>query len=123
MNSLKIKKVRHQRRKARIRKTVYGTATKPRLSVFRSLKHIYAQIIDDTKGHTLLSMSTKRQPVAQVVGKTGGNKAAAAKVGETLAKMALEKGISAVVFDRSGYRFHGRIKALADAARAAGLKF
>jgi large subunit ribosomal protein L18 len=123
MNSLKIKNVRHQRRKARIRKTVYGTATKPRLSVFRSLKHIYAQVIDDTKGYTLLAMSTKRQPVAQAVGKTGGNKAAAAKVGETLAKMALEKGIRTVVFDRSGYRFHGRIKALADAARAAGLKF
>ncbi len=123
MNSLKIKKVRHQRRKARIRKTVYGTAGKPRLAVFRSLKHIYAQVIDDTRGHTLLSMSTKDQAVAQAVGKGSGNKAAAAKVGEALAKRALEKGVSSVVFDRSGYRFHGRIKALADAARGAGLKF
>jgi large subunit ribosomal protein L18 len=123
MNILRMKEVRHQRRKARIRKTVYGTAGKPRLSVFRSLKHIYAQVIDDTKGHTLLSMSTKNQPVAEAVGTHSGNKAAAIQVGKTLARLAQEKGIKAVVFDRNGYRFHGRIKALADAAREAGLKF
>ncbi len=123
MNILRMKEVRHQRRKARIRKTVYGTAGKPRLTVFRSLKHIYAQVIDDTKGHTLLSMSTKNAPVAEAVGAKSGNKAAAVQVGKALAKVALEKGIAAVVFDRNGYRFHGRIKALADAAREAGLKF
>lgn len=123
MNILKMKEVRHSRRKARIRKTVFGTAGKPRLTVFRSLKHIYAQVIDDTKGHTLLSMCTKNQPVTEAVGTKGGNKAAAVKVGQALAKLAQEKGITAVVFDRNGYRFHGRIKALADAAREAGLKF
>jgi large subunit ribosomal protein L18 len=123
MNILKMKEVRHGRRKARIRKTVYGTAGKPRLTVFRSLKHIYAQVIDDTKGHTVLSMSTKNGPVAEAVGTKGGNKAAAIQVGKALAKLAQEKGITAVVFDRNGYRFHGRIKALADAAREAGLKF
>jgi large subunit ribosomal protein L18 len=123
MNILRMKEVRHHRRKARIRKTVYGTAGKPRLTVFRSLKHIYAQVIDDTKGHTLLSMSTKNAPVAEVVGAKGGNKVGAVQVGKALAKLAQEKGITAVVFDRNGYRFHGRIKALADAAREAGLKF
>jgi large subunit ribosomal protein L18 len=123
MNSLKMKNIRHRRRKARIRKTVFGTAVKPRLTVFRSLKHIYAQVIDDTRGRTLLSMSTKNQPIAQAVGKNGGNKTAAAKVGEAVARLALEKGISTVVFDRNGYRFHGRVKALADAARSGGLKF
>lgn len=123
MNILKMKEVRHQRRKARIRKTVYGTAARPRLTVSRSLKHIYAQVIDDTKGHTLLSMSTKSAAVAEAIGGKGGNKVAAAAVGKALAKLAQEKGITAVVFDRNGYRFHGRIKALADAAREAGLKF
>jgi large subunit ribosomal protein L18 len=123
MNILKMKEVRQTRRKARIRKTVFGTAGKPRLTVFRSLKHIYAQVIDDTKGHTLLSMSTKNEPIVQAVGTRCGNKVAAAKVGQELAKVALEKGITAVVFDRNGYRFHGRLKALAEAARAAGLKF
>jgi large subunit ribosomal protein L18 len=118
-----MKEVRHSRRKARIRKTVFGTAGKPRLTVFRSLKHIYAQVIDDTKGHTVLSMSTKAAPVVEAVATKGGNKAAAIKVGQALAKLALDKGIKTVVFDRNGYRFHGRIKALADAAREAGLKF
>ncbi len=123
MNNLKVKHKRQLRRKARIRKRVFGTAEKPRLTVSRTLKHIYAQVIDDTKGHTLLSASTKAQPVVEQVAGNGGNRAAAAKVGETLAKLAMEKGISAMVFDRNGYKFHGRVKALAEAARKAGLKF
>lgn len=123
MNILKVKEVRRERRKAQIRKRVFGTAEKPRLTVSRSLKHIYAQVIDDTKGHTLLSMSTMNEPVKDEVGTRCGNKQAATKVGTALAKAALDKGIKAVVFDRNGYRFHGRIKALADAAREAGLKF
>jgi len=123
MNILKVKDKRRSRRKAQIRKRVFGTAEKPRLTVFRSLKHIYAQVIDDTKGHTLLSMSTRNQVVAAEVGTRGGNKTAAAKVGAALARAAAEKGITTVVFDRNGYKFHGRIKALADAARQAGLKF
>ncbi len=123
MNIQRMKEVRHQRRRARIRKTVRGIASKPRLTVFRSVKHIYAQVIDDMKGHTLLSMSTVNEPLVGEIGTKGGNKVAAVKVGQALAKLALEKGITAVVFDRNGYRFHGRIKALADAAREAGLKF
>lgn len=123
MNILKVGKARRKRRKMQIRKRVFGTAERPRLSVSRSLKHIYAQVIDDTKGHTLLSMSTKNDPVREEVASKGGNKSAAGKVGAALAKVAIEKGITAVVFDRNGYKFHGRIKALADAARKAGLKF
>jgi large subunit ribosomal protein L18 len=106
-----------------IRKRVFGSPERPRLTVSRSLKHIYAQVIDDTKGCTLMSMSTKNDPVRQDVGAKGGNRKAAATVGTALAKAAMEKGITAVVFDRNGYKFHGRIKALADAAREAGLKF
>lgn len=123
MNILKVGKVRRTRRKLQIRKRVFGTTVRPRLTVSRSLKHIYAQVIDDTKGHTLVAMSTKNTPVRDAVGTKGGNKQAAEKVGEALAQAAKEKGITAVVFDRNGYKFHGRIKALADAARKAGLKF
>ncbi len=123
MNILKVKTVRRARRKMQIRRRVFGTPERPRLTVSRSLQHIYAQVIDDTKGHTLVSMSTRNQPVREEVGTKAGNKGAAAKVGEALAKAAAEKGITAVVFDRNGYKFHGRIKALADAARKAGLKF
>jgi large subunit ribosomal protein L18 len=95
-----------------------GTAERPRLNVYRSLNHIYAQIIDDAKGETLLSASSLAAKA-----KTGGNVAAAKEVGKLVAERAIEKGIKRVVFDRGGYLYHGRVKALADAAREAGLEF
>ncbi len=111
-----------QRRHRRVRQRITGTAERPRLSVFRSLTHIYAQVIDDTAGRTLLACSTVD---AEVKGQLDGkNKSAdAAVVGTTLAARAKEMGITSVVFDRGGYLFHGRVKALADAARAGGLQF
>ena len=111
-----------QRRHQRIRVRVKGTGEKPRLSVYKSLNHIYAQLIDDTAGKTLLSASTLEKAV-RTGAKHGGNLDAAKKVGASLAQRALEKKISNVVFDRGGYRYHGCIKALADAAREQGLKF
>ena len=104
----------------RIRLKVRGTSERPRLAVFRSVAHIYAQVIDDTKGHTVVSASSKDK-AAEV--KSGGNVAAAKAIGESIARRAKEKGITKVVFDRGGYLYHGRIKALADAAREAGLEF
>ena len=95
-----------------------GTAERPRLNVYRSLNHIYAQVIDDAQGVTLVSASTSAAKL-----KTGGNVAAAKEVGKLVAERAKEKGIKKVVFDRGGYLYHGRIKALADAAREAGLEF
>src|SRR5215475_7947825 len=106
----------------RIRKNLSGTESRPRLCVFRSNKHIYAQIVDDSKGTTLTAASTLEADAKAHV-KNGGNVAAAKEVGKTVAKRALEKGIQAVLFDRGGYIYHGRVKALADAAREAGLKF
>ena len=114
------KNVNPQKRHLRLRQTLSGTATKPRLNVFRSNKQIYAQIIDDTKGITLCSASS-RDTEAGV--KNGSNVEAASKVGSLIAKRALDLKIEAVVFDRGGYLYHGRVKALAEAARAAGLKF
>ncbi len=114
------KNVNRQKRHLRLRQTLSGTATKPRLNVFRSNKQIYAQIIDDTKGITLCSASS-RDTEAGV--KNGSNVEAASKVGTLIAKRALDLKIEAVVFDRGGYLYHGRVKALAEAARAAGLKF
>jgi len=119
MEQTKLKLVRRERRKKRVRKHIYGTAETPRLTVFRSLKHIYAQLVDDDQGRTLVEAST-RSPEFQ--GTYGGNKAAAAKVGKLLGERALAKGISRAAFDRNGFRFHGRVKALADAAREAGMK-
>jgi len=106
----------------RLRTRLAGRAQMPRLSVFRSLNHIYAQIVDDARGQTLVSASTRDKEVRTTL-KTGGNVAAAKVVGQSLAKRASAAGISSVVFDRGGYAYHGRVKALADAARAAGLKF
>jgi len=106
----------------RLRTRLSGRAEMPRLSVFRSLNHIYAQIVDDARGQTLVSASTRDKEVATTL-KTGGNVAAAKVVGQALAKRAGAAGISRVVFDRGGYAYHGRVKALADAAREAGLKF
>ena len=100
----------------RIREKLSGTTERPRLCVHRSLNHIYAQVIDDQKGVTLASAST-------IKGKNGGNVAAAKEIGKAVAEAAVAKGIKRVVFDRGGYLYHGRIKALADAAREAGLEF
>jgi large subunit ribosomal protein L18 len=102
----------------RIRKKLSGTAERPRLAVFRSIKHIYAQVIDDRTGVTLVSASS-----AEKSGPNGGNVAGAQAIGKLVAERAKEKGIEAVVFDRGGFLYHGRVKALADAAREAGLKF
>lgn len=101
----------------RIRKKVLGSETRPRLAVFRSLKHIYAQVIDDGAGRTIVSASSREQGFAG-----GGNRKGAAEVGKLIAGRCREKGIEAVVFDRGGFKYHGRVKALADAAREAGLK-
>jgi large subunit ribosomal protein L18 len=110
------------RRHERVRKNIAGTSGVPRLSVFRSLKHIYAQIIDDTAGCTLVSASTLDAEVREQV--SGMNKTEQAKiVGKRLAEKALSSGVTQVVFDRGGYLYHGRVKALADASREAGLKF
>jgi large subunit ribosomal protein L18 len=107
-----------QRVHSRIRAKMQGTGARPRLNVYRSLDHIYAQIIDDAKGETLVSASTLASKA-----KTGGNIAAAKEVGKLIAERAREKGIQRVVFDRGGYLYHGRIKALAESARTAGLEF
>jgi len=111
-----------KRRHLRVRKKISGTPERPRLSVFRSAKHIYAQLIDDTRGVTLVSASTLDKELAGQI-KNGGNVEAARKVGELVAKRALAKGFNKVVFDRGGYLYHGRVQALADAAREAGLDF
>ena len=107
------------KRRARVRGKISGTAQRPRLSVFRSAKHIYAQIIDDTNGVTLCAASSMDKDFEGF----GGNKEAAKKVGAAIAKKAVEKGITEVVFDRGGYLYHGRVKELAEAAREGGLKF
>jgi large subunit ribosomal protein L18 len=107
-----------QRVHTRIRERMQGTEARPRLNVYRSLNHIYAQVIDDAKGETLVSASTLASKV-----KTGGNIAAAKEIGKLVAERAQEKGIKRVVFDRGGYLYHGRIKALAESAREAGLEF
>jgi large subunit ribosomal protein L18 len=104
----------------RIRKKVLGTSARPRLNVYRSLNHIYGQVIDDLKGETLVAASSAESSESAV---RGGNVAAAKSVGKTLAERALARGITKVVFDRGGYIYHGRVKALADAAREAGLQF
>jgi len=110
------------RRKAHIRKVVVGTSERPRLCVFRSARHIYAQVIDDSRGHTVASASTLSAELRSTVDGTG-NKAAAAQVGKLLASRALAAGVVAVCFDRNGFLYHGRVKALADGAREQGLKF
>ncbi len=114
-----------QRVHKRIRRKLYGTPERPRLNVYRSLNHIYAQLIDDLDGKTLVSANSREGTgkAADAKKKTGGNVAAAKEVGKVLAERAKSKGVSKVVFDRGGYLYHGRIKALADAARQAGLQF
>ncbi|RKX41726.1 MAG: 50S ribosomal protein L18 [Thermotogae bacterium] len=114
--------LKRKKRHLRIRKRVFGTLERPRLSVFRSEKHIYAQIIDDTRGFTIVSASTLDHDLRETITKTWA-KEAAREVGKLIAKRAAEKGIERVVFDRGGFKFHGRIRELADGAREAGLKF
>ena len=118
VNQLKL--VRRLQRKARVSGSVRGSTERPRLSVFRSVKHIYAQIVDDTTGRTLVAANSVQKDVAL---KHGGNKTAATVVGKAIAGKAIAAGITQVAFDRNGYRYHGRVKALADAAREGGLKF
>ncbi|HEX4054531.1 MAG TPA: 50S ribosomal protein L18 [Tepidisphaeraceae bacterium] len=119
----KKKQTRLLRRKRSVRKSVFGTAQRPRLSVFRSDKHIYAQVIDDYAGKTLAAAGSTDGDVRGSDLKNGGNITGAKKVGLAIAAKAKAAGISAVAFDRGGRRYHGRIKALADAAREGGLKF
>lgn len=116
----KIKQVRRWRRKMHIRQRVFGTAKRPRLSVYRSLKHIYAQLTDDVRGHTLVAASSLEKQIREAKA-TKTEKAR--MVGALLAERALKAGITQVVFDRNGFKYHGRVKALAEAAREKGLKF
>jgi large subunit ribosomal protein L18 len=116
------KKVARLKRKVRVRKNVLGTGERPRLNVFRSAKHMYAQLIDDTTGSTLAAASTRALEDGEEVGYTG-NIVAAQKVGAAIARKALACNITKVVFDRNGFLYHGRVKALADAARENGLCF
>lgn len=120
MDKNRDKQIRRQRRRTGLRKRISGATERPRLSVYKSLNHMYAQVIDDLAGRTLVAASTRDKDLG--LSKTG-NAAAAAAVGSKLAERAKAKGVSAVVFDRGGFRYHGRIKALAEAARKAGLSF
>lgn len=122
MSSLAQKKVARLKRKVRVRKKILGTTQRPRLNVFKSAKHIYAQLIDDTAGSTLVAVSTAMDEISTGL-KYTGNIEAARKVGAEIAKKALAKDISVVVFDRNGFLYHGRVKALAEAARESGLTF
>jgi len=122
MKAEKKKRMMRARKRKRIRKKITGTPERPRLSVFRSHRHIYCQIVDDLEGRVLATASTQGVPIKGHVS-YGGNKAAAKAVGEEIAKRAKEKKITSIVFDRGGYKYHGRVKELADAARAAGLVF
>jgi len=119
MNRMTIKRVRRARRKQGIRKELLGIPERPRLSVFRSLNHVYAQVIDDLNGKTIASASTRDKGFAE----KGAKMTEATAVGKLVAQRAKEQGVSKVVFDRNGYLFHGRIKALAEGAREAGLQF
>ena len=114
---------RRLRRKRRVRKKIKGIPEKPRLCVFRSTQHIYAQIIDDSAGRTLAEASSLSNDLRARIGKDGGNKKGAAVVGSAIGKLALSKGIKNVAFDRNGFLYHGRVKTLSDAARESGLEF
>ena len=122
MGSLSLKKKAHLKRKKRIRKKIVGTTERPRLSVFRSSRHISAQVIDDMHGHTMASASSMEKTVREQP-KFDNKVAAATFVGKLLGERALEKGIQRVVFDRNGFLYHGRVKAVSDGAREAGLEF
>lgn len=122
IRKVKAYKIR-DKRKIRIRKKIYGTPEKPRLSVYRSLKHMYAQLVDDTQGISLGTVSTKSKDLADAVKAAESKVAQAAIIGKEIARVAKEKNISTVVFDRNGYLYHGRVKAVADGAREGGLQF
>ena len=122
MGFLDIKKQARLKRKKRIRKKVVGTEIRPRLCVFRSAKHIYAQVVDDTKGQTLAAASTLEKAVKDS-SEAQNKMSAATLVGKLLAERALGKGVKQIVFDRNGFRYHGRVKAVSDGARETGLKF
>jgi len=118
MIAIKLKRVQRQRRRMRVRKRVFGTPQRPRVSVFRSLKHIYAQVIDDMAGRTLASASSREKGFSG----SGGTKAAAVKVGAALGERLKALGVTSVSLDRNGCRYHGRVRALADALREAGVQ-
>ncbi len=122
MDHQKEKWRKRRRRHRRVRGKVAGTSSRPRLAVYRSLGNIYAQVIDDLAGRTLVSASSRTAAIKGELG-SGGNVAAAQAVGKLVAERAKEAGITSVAFDRGGYKYHGRVKALADAARKAGLQF
>jgi len=122
MDKLNFRKRARLKRKKRIRKSIFGTAERPRLTVFRTTKHIYAQIIDDTAGYTLASASTVEKEAKKNLVK--GERATIANlVGKSIAERAIKKGVQKVIFDRNGFLYHGRVKALSDGAREAGLNF
>jgi large subunit ribosomal protein L18 len=123
LTNIKYKKAARDKRHGSLRKRVAGTAERPRLAVFRSAKHIYAQVIDDEQKKTLVATSDQAMEKTKSDGKGEGKKARAKKVGTAIAAKCKEKGIDKVVFDRAGYKYHGRVSALADGAREAGLKF
>jgi len=120
MGRLKSRTERRTRRKRGIRKSLRGGPGKPRLTVFRSAKHIYAQLVDDLAGHTIASASSNEKEEAS---KGGGNIDGATEIGKRIAERAVSAGVKQIVFDRNGYRYHGRVRALADGAREGGLKF
>lgn len=122
MQNVLSKDIRRRQIHLRIRKRIVLQSRLPRLNVYRSLNHIYAQLVDDANGHTLVSASSLDKEIRKLL-KTGGNLAAAKTVGKALAERAVARGIERVVFDRGGYSYHGRVKALADTARENGLKF
>jgi len=123
-NVHKLKITRYENRNSRVKGAVRGTTERPRLCIYRSLKHIEAQVIDDATGRTLAAASSRQKGVAETGGiKHGGNVKAAVVVGKAVAEKAKSAGVTKVAFDRNGYRYHGRIKALADAAREGGLQF
>jgi large subunit ribosomal protein L18 len=117
-----VKEEARQRRHKRLRKKVSGTVERPRLCVYKSLNHIYAQIIDDTKGHTVIAASTLDKELRNEAGHKG-NAAMAKRVGLLIASRAVQHGVKKIVFDRGGYKYHGRMKALAEGAREGGLEF
>ena len=125
LNKKKVLEKRYRRERAheRLRQRIVGTAERPRLAVFKSAKYVYAQVIDDEKGTTLVSATSLEDSVKGRIEGSAANKAAAKLVGETVAERALARGIQKVVFDRGGYLYHGKVKELAEAARAKGLQF
>ena len=123
MAKARVRKTRRQVRHKRVRRKIFGSAERPRMAVFRSLNNIYVQIIDDTRGHTLAAASSLDADVRARANGGGRKSEVAALVGDAIAERAMEKGIKSVVFDRGGFKYHGRAKALADAARKGGLVF